>query len=160
MQNRKVQSIAMLLLLLLLVASSCAVFEEPDFEVEGIRMGDISDKTLHFTVDVEVDNPNWYALKVKKSFLDVSIENHKMGSIYFDEKLKITRKKISTYTVPLRAELENGALLEMMQYDMEDQLQVLLNGTVKAGVFFVSKKFPIDYKKTVRGSDLKVEGGL
>ena len=142
-------------LVLILSCGSCAVFEEPDFEFSGVDIGEIGADEATFMVKAQVENPNWYALKVKKSQVDVLIENKKMGTIYLDNKIKFKRKSDGEHSIPLRASLEKGALLQLMQYSMEDKLQLNIKGKVKAGILFISKTFPVDYKRSISGTDLQ-----
>jgi LEA14-like dessication related protein len=137
------------------LTGSCAVFEEPDFEFSGVDLGEVGSDEIAFTIKTQVENPNWYALKVKKSNVEVLIENKKMGTVFLDTKVKFKRKSDSEHSIPLRASLEKGALLQLMQYSMEDKLQLNIKGKVKAGVFFFSKTFPVDYKRSISGTDLQ-----
>jgi len=78
-----------------------------------------------------------------------------MGTVFLDKKIKFQRKSEGENSIPLRATLEKGALLQLMQYSMADKLQLNIKGKVKAGVFFFSKTFPIDYKRSISGTDLQ-----
>jgi LEA14-like dessication related protein len=102
-----------------------------------------------------VENPNWYALKVKKSNVEVLIENKKMGTVFLDKNIKFKRKSDIEHSIPLRATLEKGALLQLMQYSMKDEIQLNIKGKVRAGIFFFSKTFPVDYKRSISGEELQ-----
>jgi LEA14-like dessication related protein len=137
------------------LVGSCAVFEEPDFEFSGVDLGEVGANEVSFTVNAQVENPNWYALKVKKSNVEVLIENKKMGTVFLDNNIKFKRKSDIEHSIPLRATLEKGALLQLMQYSMKDEIQLNIKGKVRAGIFFFSKTFPVDYKRSISGEELQ-----
>jgi LEA14-like dessication related protein len=142
---------------LFIVLSSCATFQEPEFrKMDDVHLGKIDGKAINFTVDATVFNPNWYALKVKKSNVDVFLEGQKIGILYLDEKVKMKGKSESSLSVPMRIVLEDGAMITLMRYALKKDVQLRLTGKIKGGIFFISKKFPVDEQRSVSGKDLRI----
>lgn len=142
---------------LFFVLTSCATFQEPEFrKLDDMHLGKIDGKAINFTVDATVFNPNWYALKVKKSNVDVFLEGQLIGKLYLDDKVKMKGKGESNLSVPMRMELVEGAMITLMRYALKSNVQLRLTGKVKGGVFFISKKFPVDEQRTVSGKDLRI----
>lgn len=146
-------------LILLLLLSSCAV-EAPEFiGSDGFKMDKMDGKEILFTAGVKVNNPNWFGIKIKRSVVDVYIEDQLMGKVQLEKKVKMKAKRESTLTLPLKAVLEDGALITMMRYASKENVNVRIKGKVKGGVWIFSKKIEIDEKRQISGKDLS-PGGL
>jgi LEA14-like dessication related protein len=141
--------------ILTLVLLACAPFKEPVFKkFDGFEMGKIDGQNVNFQLKSTVYNPNWYALKIKPSMLEVTVDDKKFGNLYLDKKLKIKAKKETQLVAPLHAELENGAMMRMMGMMLRDSVRVKLQGDVKGGVFFIYKKFPVELNRSVSPKSL------
>ena len=136
--------------------SSCAL-ESPEFlGSEGITGFKIDGKTINFNAGVKVSNPNWFAIKVKRSTVDVYVEEQYMGKVSLEKKVKLKAKRESILQFPLKAELEDGAMFTMLRYASKENVNVRIKGKVKGGVWFFSKKIEIDETRQVSGKDLQL----
>lgn len=82
------------LLLTLFVFSSCISFKEPEFKgMNGYEMGKLTGSEISFTLKPMVYNPNIFALKVKKSVLDLEVEGKNFGKIYLEKKISAKARK-------------------------------------------------------------------
>lgn len=141
----------------LCLITSCANFKEPDVKhFEGVKLEKADGKKITFLVKVLIENENWYALKVKPSALDVFVEDVFVGKLHLTKKVKIKAKSSAVVELPVRAELEDGALMTLLKYALKDKVGVHLKGKVKGGVFCFYKRFPVDEKRTIDGSQLKL----
>jgi LEA14-like dessication related protein len=141
--------------ILFLIVTSCANFEEPEFiSTEGIKMGKIEARNISVTANIKVSNPNWFAIKIKPSDIDAYIENQYMGKIFLEKKVKMHPKSETVLSLPLRAELADGAMITALKYATKDKVALHVKGKIKAGVWFISKKFDIDETKTISGKNL------
>lgn len=137
--------------------TGCATFQEPEFRgSEGVKMDKMDGKEITLSANVKVYNPNWYALKIKPSTVDVYLEDKLMGTIELTKKVKMKAKQESSLSLPLLATLEDGAMFTALRYAKKDQVKVRIKGKVKGGIFFLSKKVEIDETKTVSGKDLNI----
>ncbi len=140
----------LVLLLTLFVFSSCISFKEPEFKgMNGYEMGKLTGSEISFTLKPMVYNPNIFALKVKKSVLDLEVEGKNFGKIYLEKKISAKARKTTELLVPLRIELESGAMLKAMPLMLKDSVRVLLKGDLKGGVLFFTKKFPVEFDKNI-----------
>jgi len=141
--------------ILTLVLLACAPFKEPVFKsfdgMEGLNM---DGGNINFTLKGTIENPNWYALKVKPSMVEVTIDGKKFANVYLDEKMKIKAKKSTALVAPMHAELEDGAMMRMMGMALKDSVRLNLAGDVKGGVFFIYKKFPVNITRSVSPKSL------
>jgi hypothetical protein len=141
--------------ILTLILLACAPFKEPVFKsfdgMEGLKM---DGGNINFTLKGTIENPNWYALKVKPSMVEVTIDGKKFANVYLDEKMKIIAKKSTALIAPMHAELEDGAMMRMMGMALKDSVRLNLAGDVKGGVFFIYKKFPMNITRSVSPKSL------
>lgn len=145
-----------LILLLLTLVSSCAIYQEPDLtKVGSFQFEKLKGKTINFSLETTVDNPNWYAIKINPSTVDVYVENLLIGQLTLQSKVRYARKSTSTVTAPLTATLADGALINLVRLAGKNEVEVVLKGKVKAGVWFISKKIPVENKQTIDGKLLR-----
>lgn len=132
----------------LLILSACSIYKEPEFkELSGYKLTKIEGNEIRFNVEGIISNPNWYAIKIKKSSLDVFIENKKFGVISLDNKIKIKSKRDNNLSVPITLIMEPGSMVKMMGWALRDSLSIEIKGPLKAGSFFIYHKFPVQFTK-------------
>ena len=133
-----------------ILVTSCAPLELPEFiSYEGFKMGKTDAKQVSFSLSVKLKNPNSYALKVKKSSLSLSIDAGKIGIINVEKTIKLPRKKEAIVEIPMNLTLEKGALMRMMTFSMQDSIRLNLEGDVRGGALFFTKKFPLSFSKSI-----------
>lgn len=141
-----------------LFLSSCA-FHSPEFRgSEGFKLEKMDGKEISFSAGAKVYNPNWFAVKLKKSGVDVYLEEQFMGKLFLDKKVKMKAKQESTLTVPLHLELEEGALLSLVRYSSKETVNIRITGKVKGGIWFFSKKVKVDETRQIPGKSLRPGG--
>ena len=142
--------------LILLGFSSCATYEDLEFErMDGFKLDSIKGREISMTVGAVVTNPNWFAIKLLPSTVKVYLEGQLIGEVHLNDKVKIRRKQENTLSVPLNATLEDGAMFSLIRYSMKDTLSIRMTGDVRAGVLFISKKITIDENRKISGKGLK-----
>ena len=142
--------IKLIIIFTLLIFSSCISFKEPEFKgMNGYEVGKISGSEVLLTLKPIVYNPNLYTLKVKKSVLDLEVEGKNYGKIYLEKKISAKGRKTAELQVPLRIELESGAMLKAMPLILKDSVRLVLKGDLKGGVLFFFKKFPVEFDKKI-----------
>ena len=133
-----------------LLMASCATFEQPELiSYEGFKMGKTDAKQVSFSLSVKLKNPNSYALKVKKTSLNLSVDNGKIGMLALEKTIKLPRKKETVVEIPMNLSLEKGALMRMMTFSMQDSIRLNLEGDVRGGALFFTKKFPLSFSKSI-----------
>lgn len=133
-----------------ILVTSCAPLELPEFiSYEGFKMGKMDAKQVSFSLSVKLKNPNSYALKVKKSSLSLSIDAGKIGIINVEKTIKLPRKKETIVEIPMNLSLEKGALMRMLTFSMQDSIKLNLEGDVRGGALFFTKKFPLSFSKSI-----------
>jgi hypothetical protein len=124
----------------------------------GYQIESMEGSTINFSVNAVISNPNWYALKVKPSKLDVYVGDFFMGTVFLEDKIKFKKKRDNEINASFRAELAEGALLKAMSFGGAENVNLTLKGTVKAGIFFIYKKFNIDENQSMNGGSFGFGG--
>ncbi len=141
--------------LFILILSSCVSFKNPELKsMDGYTFDGIEGNQVKFTVKATVYNPNFYTLKVKPSKVDVYAENQMYGTLNLTKTQKMKRKKNTKLEVPMRFDMADGAMLGMMMLMRKDKVNIKLDGKVKGGVYFFSKKFPVKYENSISPKEL------
>ena len=153
---RIIRFIASLLLLVFTVAS--CDFEDPEFSnIRDVKFLNLDGRKVNLEFTVDCDNPNKFGFKVKKSALDITVDNEKLGIVNLDEKIKIRRMSKNAYRVPLSITLENGALFRLAKYVTREKVDVKLEGKVRGSVFGFSKSFDVKETRSIDGSMFKLQ---
>ena len=134
--------------------ASCG-FQQPTFKsYEGVEMGKMDAQKVEFTIKAKVYNPNWYALKVKPSSLEISTSDGKIGVLHLDQKIKMKGRKEIPLVVPMHIDLEKGIMMKLMSFSLRDSVKINLKGDVRGGVLFITKKIPMEFSRSVSPKDL------
>lgn len=145
------------ILLSLLVLESCALYTKPELtKVSGLKFKKMEGRQFHFELETCVNNPNWYAVKLKRSDVDVFVENFSIGKLTLNSTIRYAKKRESTCTAPLTAQLADGALITLLRFVGKPSVNVTFKGDVRAGVWFFSKKIPVDTTFSIAGNQLKI----
>ncbi len=139
---------------IVVLLASCS-FQQPVFKkYEGFDMGKMDTKTISFTVKASIYNPNWYALKVKPSSLEISTSDGKLGVLHLDEKIKMKGRKETSIVAPMHIDLEKGIMMKLMSFSLKDSVKINLKGDVRGGILFITKKIPVEFSRSVSPKDL------
>jgi len=121
-----------------------------------IELDSFEGTTAHVNVDLELNNTNFFALKIKPSTLDVYVEEEYIGKAVLLEKVKIKRKSSDIYNAKIQLQGESGILRKAMKYALRKELKIRLTGYVKGSVYGIPKKVKVNETKTIDGRKLKV----
>jgi len=144
------------LVLLGIMMNSCE-FDEPDFtDFSNFKVKELNGRSLDFSFDVTVENPNAIGFKIKNGKLNLSGNGKDLGVITLDEKIKVKRKSENKYTVPLTLDLSNGGLINLIQLATSKEVEVKLDGTIRGKVLGFGKDIPVHESRKIDGSMLKL----
>ena len=136
----------------------CSAYKEPLIKkADTFKLAKFEGKKITFSINLEIENTNWYALKMKPSSVKLSIDEKFIGTLFLLEKIKAPAKKTSVVLVPVRLELEDKAFFSFMKYALKIKIPVRFEGKVKGGLFFIYKNFQLNKKVDVPGAFLNME---
>ena len=137
-----------LLLFTLIIFSSCHAPKEliyQDVAHFSIKQEGI-DKT-HISVGIRLYNPNWYGMKLKKSDVDVFINNNLIGKLNTSDRVKIPARDTFLLPVSLNVSLTK-VLPSAVQLLFNSEVKVKLQGNLKAGRNGIFVTIPVSYEGT------------
>ncbi len=142
------------ILLLFITFSSCD-FEEPEFSNFGnFKLIQLDGQKAKVSFDIQVENENAFGFKIKRGKLDLNLNNQPFGLIQISDKIKIKRKSNNVLTIPLTIDLNDGALVRIIQLSKSNSIEVEIDGKIRGSVFGFGKTFRVNEKKTISGSQL------
>lgn len=102
MVDRRISRIALAgALVFALACSMSAVFEKPELEFRGIRIGSIGLGGASVDVVVDVYNPNSYRLGLDRFTYDLTIENVRFGVGEIEAPVSVDGRSTTTVRLPL-----------------------------------------------------------
>lgn len=143
---------------LLFVLTSCGCFEFTAPELRGgenFSVNKIDGNKVQLNAQANMYNDNCFSVKIKPSELDLFVEGENIGTVKLNKKVKLKRRKETAIDADLTATLSEGALMKIMAYAMQPEIEVRLKGRAKGGVFVFSKKMEIDETKKISGASLR-----
>ena len=89
-------------ILVLFSVTSCTIYEEVEMlGVEGYRFEKLEGNQSMASIDFRINNPNFYSIKLKKSTVEVYLDDNKLGDAAMAEEVFVSKKKEDTYTLDL-----------------------------------------------------------
>ena len=132
--------------------TSCFDYEDIDFKgVQKIGLEGRSRGTITVRIDVKVNNPNSYNIKIKRSSLDVFINGSKVGKTKIKNDVVLKKNHQDVYPLYLtfsEKELKSSALASIGSL-LTGRMKVRIKGDIKTKVYGIGKKFPIDVEEPV-----------
>ena len=144
--------IGLITLFSIVFLTSCFDYEDVEFKgVQNIGLEGRAGGNITVRIDMKVNNPNNYNIKIKKSSLDVFINGSKVGKtkIKNDIVLKKNRQDVYSMYLTLGEKELKGSALSSIGSLLTGSMKVRIKGDIKAKVYGVGKKFPIDVEEPV-----------
>ena len=111
---------------------------------EGFSDFKMKPREINFTISGNVLNPNKSKLKLHPSSVDVYIQQKKLGQLSNEEKIILKRNGTTDISVPVIANTEKGALIQLTTLSFKDSVEVKFVGEVKVGMGIFKKKIAIN----------------
>ena len=123
-------------------------------EVSSANVVSVQNGKAVVQVNMRIENPNWFRIKVKSADLNGQINNSQIGVIGFPNKLVIKGNEDKTY--PLLFDISLANIVPLLPSLMFSESVTLgLKGNFKAKAFIISKRIPLDVKKSISTRELK-----
>lgn len=146
---------------LLLVFSSCEAYKDVKLaKFEDVRVKNIDGKEIDFEVDISLNNPNFYGIKVKDIKGELFVQNKLLGNVVLNNKVKIIRKSTNRYTIPLHIHLEEGVLIRFVQFALQKHVDLEFKGYAKGAVYGLPKTEKFAFNKSIEGRFFNIKSLL
>ncbi len=141
-----------------LLLSSCSL-------VKDIKIKELTDisprfenKEILLDAKLQVQNENFYAVKLKHSDLKISIDDKVIGDVSLAQKVVFKRKSDAVYPLILKVKLADGAMFTLLRNAFKKEVTLKIQGTVKGSALGVPKTIQVAEVKTIDASLLKLFG--
>ena len=132
--------------------TSCFDYEDVEFQgVQNFGIEDRTDGNITVRIDLKVNNPNNYNIKIKKTSLDVFVNGAEVGKTKMKNNIVLKKNHQDVYPLYLtlsEKELKGSALSSIGSF-LRGSMKIRVKGDIKAKVYGVGKKFPIDIEEPV-----------
>ena len=149
--------IGLITLFSIVFLTSCFDYEDVEFKgVQNIGLEGRSGGNITVRIDMKVNNPNNSNIKIKKSSLDVFVNSSKVGKTKMKNDVVLKKNHQDVYPLYLtfsEKELKSSALASIGSL-LTGRMKVRIKGNIKAKVYGIGKKFPIDVEEPVNLSSL------
>lgn len=140
---------------LILFGSSCKI-QELDFNgVNDFSVGSMQSDDIEVTINVKLDNPNSFKIKVIKADLDLVIGGNPAGKAVMANKITIQKKKEDNYDIIIstsKDEIMSAVWKSAIPAATSGKVTVKVKGWIKGRVWGIGKKIDVEFKESV---DLK-----
>jgi LEA14-like dessication related protein len=147
------------LLIGIILLSSCKFYKDVNvYEVQDVRVKEFSHEMVRAEVDVKVDNPNWYKIKVKESQIKLSINGDYIGIMELDSSLVVPKKSTSVQTIAIStdyADAQTNFLQNTLMLLFAKSVLISAEGHVVGKALIVRKKMPVKLEKQVDLDQIK-----
>ncbi len=146
-------------MLVLFSVTSCTIYEEVEMlGVEGYRFEKLEGNQSMASIDFRINNPNFYSIKLKKSTVEVYLDDNKLGDAAMAEEVFVSKKKEDTYTLDLLLndrDIAKAALLLLGKALFKKTIKLTIKGKAHCKVYGVlGKKIDINESKELNLKEL------
>jgi LEA14-like dessication related protein len=135
------------ILLIALLLSSCGIYKDVEVvNVGDIRFTEMGQDGIKAEVDLRIDNPNAYKVKLTESDIDVWINDAEVGKVRLAEKLTLNKRSEEDVVLKLSSnydELSPDFLQTALSLLFLNKARFKAKGYVKGKAFLVSKKVDV-----------------
>lgn len=151
LEARRLRFLALLLLSAGL-ATGCK-YQEVTFKgVNGVSVSRMDQRGVALNVDVTLENPNGFRIRVQDPDVDVYLNELYIGKARLDERIVLPPRSTGVYHVPLHASFDgdgSNAMSALLIATLSGRGDLRVKGTVRAGTWLFRKKFPFEEKHTI-----------
>lgn len=137
-----------LLLLTALVVLSCEEFKQADVVgVNNFKIKKINLEGLEADIELCIKNSNSMGFSIYPSEFDIIFSGLNLGKAKLKKRVHIDANCQKNYVFELNSSFKGLSLMDITKMLSASKLgQIQVKGDLKAGKFWVKKRFPIDYK--------------
>jgi LEA14-like dessication related protein len=131
---------------------SCKEFKEITVtNVDSFYMNKITTEQIEAEVNVKINNPNNTGFSIYPSEFDVMFSGVRLGKAKLNKRVHIDGKTEKVYTFKLNSKISEMNPLDASRLMNLDNLgKIEVKGELKAGKFYLKKKFPVNYTDKVK----------
>jgi LEA14-like dessication related protein len=148
------------LVLIVLCAQSCGIYNNVEvLDVQDVRVIEFSDAAIVAEVDLLIENPNWYKVKLIRSEINMKINGADIGRMKLGKKLTIPKKSKAIQTMTIAAdyeELQASFLKNFLTLLFNPKVNLQAEGYMKGRALFIGKKIPVMIEEDLDARDFNL----
>jgi len=118
--------------------------------VNGFKPNKIDLSGIEADIQLGIKNPNKVGFSIYRSTFDVSLNGVYLGKAKSSKRVHVAPNSDKSYSFTLKGSFKNVGLGDVMKLVGGGGKGTLhVKGNIKAGKFFIKKRFPIDVKERV-----------
>jgi LEA14-like dessication related protein len=146
--------------ILVFILSSCIEYKEVQYKgIQNVKIIRLKDGSLTVSLDVIINNPNNYAIKIRPSNFQLAAPNEELGTIRLDKSLNLEKNTEQTYSVIVKGDLKDASkngLATLIGWTLKKQISLRLLGKLKVSAKGFLKSFPVDETRSFKPSELGI----
>lgn len=137
------------ILLSMLFITACKDFKEAECTgVKGFKVNKIDMSGIDADIILGIKNPNSIGFSIYPSEFDVAISGVGLGKAKLSRRVHIDANAEKDYAFNLKSSFKDMNMMDVMKLVNSGGLQgtITVKGDLKAGKFYLKKKFPVNEK--------------
>ncbi len=135
-----------------LIFTACKDFKEAQCTgVTGFKINKVDMNGIDADIILGIKNPNAIGFSIYPSEFDVKIAGIGLGKAKLKKRVHIDGNTEKDYTFNLKSSFKDMNMLDVMKLvNSGASGMIQVKGDLKAGKFYLKKKFPVDEKRSLR----------
>lgn len=131
---------------------SCKEFKEISVtNVDSFHLNKITSEKIEAEVNVTINNPNNIGFSIYPSEFEVVFSGIRLGKAKLNKRVHIDGKTEKVYSFKLNSKIADLNPLDALQLLNLGKLgNIEVKGELKAGKFYLKRKFPVNYTDKVK----------
>jgi len=147
------QKLSLIIFLVGLVTlTSCKSYQDISVtSVDNFHLNKINSEGIDGEIKLKIKNPNAVGFSIYPSSFDITFSGIRLGKAKLDKRVHIDANAERVYTFNLKSDLKELNVFDALKLlNMDNLGKIEVNGDLKAGKFFLKKKFPVNYTDKVK----------
>jgi|TARA_B100000795_G_C22788410_1_gene435731 LEA14-like dessication related protein len=134
---------------------SCIAFKDLEYKgIDSYEVEEISMSGVKLSLSVKIENPNWFKIKARGGEIDVKLGGNSLGKFMLADEVILPKKSDGVILVRVESKFKSflgGGLIGIMSMIQNGgEVEIELEGHIKAHALGVTKKIPISTKEKIR----------
>lgn len=146
----KISSILLLILLSFLISSCRNLKETTVTGVDQFFINKINTEGIDANLSLKIKNTNNFGFSIYPSEFDIIYNEMHLGKAKLNKRVHIDGNTERVYSFNLKSNLSDLNIFDVLQLlNTENRGKIEIKGDLKAGKFFMKKKFDVNYSEKV-----------
>ena len=120
-------------------------------DVDSFNINKITTENIEAEIKLKINNPNTMRFSIYPSEFEVTFSGIRLGKAKLNKRLRLDAKSERIYTFKLNSKLTDLNPMDALRLLNMDKLgNIEIKGDLRAGKFYIKKKFPVNYTDKVK----------